>query len=167
METTEAYLSDLNVTTLSPASDVIPRLTRAAILFTIAFLVIASNLLIIIAFSVEKRLRVYTNYYIISMAIADAMLGLTGMGLSLFQNILGYRWTFGYVSCNIVLTFSHTSLHVSVLMLVVISIDRWYAIYYPLSTWHSAAGRTRSVAMSSYGLLGSSLGVIHRGLGHS
>ncbi|XP_071845571.1 muscarinic acetylcholine receptor M2-like [Apostichopus japonicus] len=132
METTEAYLSDLNVTTLSPASDVIPRLTRAAILFTIAFLVIASNLLIIIAFSVEKRLRIYTNYYIISMAIADAMLGLTGMGLSLFQNILGYRWTFRYVSCNIVLTFSHTSLHVSVLMLVVISIDRWYAIYYPL-----------------------------------
>ncbi|PIK56739.1 putative muscarinic acetylcholine receptor DM1 [Apostichopus japonicus] len=164
METTEAYLSDVNVTTLSPGSDVIPRfsvnMTRAAIQFTIAFLVIASNLLIIIAFSVEKRLRVYTNYYIISMAIADAMLGLTGMGLSLFQNILGYRWTFGYVSCNIVLTFSHTSLHVSVLMLVVISIDRWYAYTTPLSTWHSAAGRTRSVAMSSYGLWVHLLGVI-------
>ncbi|KAJ8029155.1 Muscarinic acetylcholine receptor M1 [Holothuria leucospilota] len=155
--------------TTFPLGDEVPsnitvNVTRVTILSVIAFLVVISNLSIILAFAVEKQLRVYTNYYIINMAIADVMVGLTAMGLSILQNLLQYVWPFGYIACNVIISISHSSLHVSVLMLVVICIDRWYAVHYPLK--HLAQRRKKNalrrnilVWLASFLFWGSFIGV--------
>lgn len=104
----------------------------ASLAFVITVLICLSNVIILLAFFSEKRLRVYSNYYVINMAIADLLVGLTAVGPAVIQILYGYRWPFGYISCAILIAISHAALHVSIIMVLVISVDRWYAVYHPL-----------------------------------
>lgn len=107
-------------------------LTQVIISSIVIFLVVSNNFLILLAFALEKRLRVYTNYYVVNMAIADGLVGLVAMGFSLWQSLMNFRWSFGHISCSIIMSITHTLLHVSIVMIAVISIDRCCAVYYPL-----------------------------------
>ncbi|KAJ8029638.1 Octopamine receptor beta-3R [Holothuria leucospilota] len=107
-------------------------LTQVIIPSIVIFLEVSSNFLIVLDFALEKRLRVYTNYYVVNMAIADSLVGLVAMGFHLGQSLMNFRWPFGHISCSIIMSITHTLLHVSVVMIAVISIDRCYEVYYPL-----------------------------------
>lgn len=127
-------------------SEVAPEIQlRGALLMLPFFLfVVLANVLTSLAFLVEKRLRVFYNYFVFNMAIADALIGITAMGSSVVQFLFNFQWPFGYVSCSILMTISHTSFHVSILMVLVICLDRWYSVHCPL---RHIRVRRRNVAM--------------------
>lgn len=71
----------------------VPRNTELNIPYTImeglvAFVAVIGNGLVIIVFFRERRLRRRTNYYIISLALADFLVGLIGIPFAVLVSIL-------------------------------------------------------------------------------
>ncbi|KAK0079535.1 hypothetical protein PV325_001095 [Microctonus aethiopoides] len=95
----------------------------------VAICAVIGNGLVIIVFSKEKKLRRRTNYYIISLATADLLVGLFAIpfailaSIGLPQNLHACLFT---VSVLVVLCT------ISIFCLVAVSIDRYWAILYPM-----------------------------------
>jgi 7 transmembrane receptor (rhodopsin family) len=69
----------------------VPRNTSPNLPYTImesivAILAVIGNLLVIIVFFRERRLRRRTNYYIVSLALADFLVGLIGIPFAIMVN---------------------------------------------------------------------------------
>ena len=92
---------------------------------------VTGNGLILIAFWKSRRLRTYFNYFICSMAFADLSVGAINMPVSSIQFFSG-RWPFGPRACLIFSIIDHIFVHVSVLSVVVIAIDRYKSLADPL-----------------------------------
>lgn len=79
-----------NVTDCSVEGDVtgLPKLNipYAIMEALVAFSAVIGNALIIIVFHRERRLRRRTNYYIISLALADFLVGLLGIPFAILVN---------------------------------------------------------------------------------
>ncbi|XP_072369067.1 trace amine-associated receptor 1-like [Scyliorhinus torazame] len=88
------------------------------------------NLLIIISIAYFTKLRTPTNAFIMSLAAADFLVGVTVMPFSMSKVVFG--WHFGKTFCKV-----HTIMDVllctsSILHLSCIAFDRFYAVCYPL-----------------------------------
>ena len=102
----------------------------------LSFFTVVGNLLIIILFAVNKRVRKKSLYFVINMASADLMLGTLGLPLyvKFFISTDYYRlstpkmnWTLVYVSKS----SYKLSLFVSFTSAALISYERFYAIHFP------------------------------------
>lgn len=96
----------------------------------VAVLAFLGNFLIIVAFVRHRSLHVYANYYIVSMAIADGLVGLIGIPVSILNSIgLPRHYTVCIFLQSIIMVLGTAS----IFMLVSVSIDRYWAIIHPLS----------------------------------
>ncbi|XP_043935424.1 trace amine-associated receptor 9-like [Protopterus annectens] len=102
------------------------------ILFSVGtILTITGNIMVIISICLFKQLHSPTNFLILSLAIADFLLGATVLPFSAVRAI-DTCWYFGEAFC----TF-HTSLDggicvTSIFHVCLIAVDRYFAIIYPL-----------------------------------
>lgn len=94
-------------------------------------LVIFGNLLVVFAVACTKRLRTLTGYLILSLAIADLMVGVAVLPFSTINAVLDV-WLFGEVWCQVWLVIDVWMCTASIYNLVAISIDRYIAITKPL-----------------------------------
>ncbi|XP_022914661.2 orexin/Hypocretin receptor type 1-like [Onthophagus taurus] len=102
------------------------------IMHTTVFVVgLMGNALVCVSVYRNHSMRTITNYFITNLAVADFMVLLFCLPPSLVWDVT-MTWFFGVVMCKIVLYLQTVSVTVSVLTLTFISIDRWYAICYPL-----------------------------------
>ncbi|XP_041969826.1 orexin receptor type 1-like [Aricia agestis] len=99
-----------------------------AIVFVIGLI---GNALVCIAVYRNHSMRTVTNYFIVNLAVADFMVILICLPPTVLWDVTE-TWFFGEAMCRIVLYFQSVSVTVSVLTLTFISIDRWYAICFPL-----------------------------------
>lgn len=161
MELSRDHIININFTLFpSPESDTTTsshssstsnlQLRGALIMLPFILFVVLANILTILAFLVEKRLHIFCNYFVINMAIADTLVGITAMAPSMVQFLLAFQWPFGHVSCSILMTISHMSFHVSILSVLVICADRWYAVTHPLK--HRSV-RSRGMALKVNSLI--------------
>ncbi|XP_077978311.1 muscarinic acetylcholine receptor M4-like [Glandiceps talaboti] len=105
----------------------------AALLTTIAFVTTVSNLLIIIAFAWNRKLRKLTNYFYVSMAISDFIAGLFDMAPGIWEALMGYEnWKFGRITCIAWLVLDYWIYTSSTYTMLVICIDRYFAILHGL-----------------------------------
>lgn len=82
----------------------VKRNTTPNILYTVmeslvAIVAVIGNGLVIIVFYRERRLRRRTNYYIISLALADLLVGLIGVPFAIlvsYQIIFNFEFIFNY-----------------------------------------------------------------------
>ena len=101
------------------------------ILSLIIVFAIAGNILVIVAILTDRNLRKTSNYFIVSLAVADTLVASLVMTFAVANDILGY-WIFGEVFCNIWMSFDVMCSTASILNLCAISMDRYIHIRSPL-----------------------------------
>ncbi|XP_026728031.1 orexin receptor type 1-like [Trichoplusia ni] len=103
------------------------------------------NALVCTAVYRNHSMRTVTNYFIVNLAVADFMVILICLPPTVLWDVTE-TWFFGTAMCRIVLYFQSVSVTVSVLTLTFISVDRWYAICFPLK-FKSTTGRAKTAIL--------------------
>lgn len=101
------------------------------ILGFVIVLTIFGNTTVLLAVYLDRRLRHTTNYFIVNLAAADLLLGVTVLPLSATLEVLKY-WPFGDVLCELWASADVLWCTASILTLCVISIDRYIGVTRPL-----------------------------------
>ncbi|KAJ8927896.1 hypothetical protein NQ314_019594 [Rhamnusium bicolor] len=104
---------------------------KATIMGTIIIASIFGNLLVIVSVMRHRKLRIITNYYVISLALADMLVAMFAMTFNASVQIFG-KWLFGYYMCDVWNSLDVYFSTASILHLCCISVDRYYAIVKPL-----------------------------------
>lgn len=65
---------------------------------------IFGNLLVIISVARFRKLRIITNYFVVSLAMADILVALVAMGFNASVIIFG-KWMFGFAMCKFFTSF--------------------------------------------------------------
>ncbi|KAJ0171628.1 hypothetical protein K1T71_013178 [Dendrolimus kikuchii] len=103
---------------------------------------LVGNALVCVAVYRNHSMRTVTNYFIVNLAAADFMVILFCLPATVLWDVTE-TWFLGDALCKILLYFQSVSVTVSVLTLTFISVDRWYAICYPLK-FKSTTGRAKT-----------------------
>ena len=101
------------------------------ILCIVIVLVIFGNILVITSVCINAKLRTVTNYFIVSLAIADLTLGIVVLPFSATLEVFGI-WVFGKRMCSIWLATDVWMCTASILNLCAISLDRYIAVTKPM-----------------------------------
>ncbi|KAK2589130.1 hypothetical protein KPH14_001953, partial [Odynerus spinipes] len=103
-------------------------------LFVSVIIVIAGglgNTLVCLAVVLDRKLHNLTNYFLLSLAIADLLVSLFVMPMSAIPGFLGY-WPLGIVWCNIYVTCDVLACSASIMHMCFISVGRYLGIRNPL-----------------------------------
>lgn len=122
-----------NQTSIAGASHSLPEIIVLSILVVILALVtIIGNLLVIIAFKIDKQLQTISNYFLLSLAVADMAIGFVSMPLYTVYLLMGY-WPLGSLYCDLWLSLDYTMSNASAANLLLISFDRYLSVTRPLT----------------------------------
>ncbi|XP_071541886.1 QRFP-like peptide receptor [Panulirus ornatus] len=109
-------------------SQLAPPLVVYAVTYVVGVL---GNALIIFTICRYRRLKTTTNVFLASLASADLLLILICIPVKIAR-LFSYTWTMGYTSCKLIYYMQTVSTVCSVLTLTIISLERCYAIIYPM-----------------------------------
>lgn len=137
LENSSSFLHNrTNATTLdNPNSDwtvLFVLVIKGFVFGTIIISAILGNALVIISVHRHRKLRVITNYYVVSLAVADMLVALCAMTFNASVELTGGKWMFGYFMCDVWTSLDVYFSTASILHLCCISVDRYYAIVRPL-----------------------------------
>ncbi|CAI4225238.1 unnamed protein product [Auanema sp. JU1783] len=104
-----------------------------SVLTVLVFVVVLGNALVIAAVLLRRRLRSATGLLILSLGVADLMVGIVILPFSIANEVLSGYWIFGDTWCTIWVTMDIWMCTASIYNLVAISIDRYIAIIKPLN----------------------------------
>ncbi|XP_034487365.1 tachykinin-like peptides receptor 99D [Drosophila innubila] len=125
-----------------------------SILFGVVVIVATGgNLIVVWIVLTTKRMRTVTNYFIVNLSIADAMVSSLNVTFSYYYMLDG-DWPFGEFYCKVSQFIAMLSICASVFTLMAISIDRYVAIMKPLQPRMS---KRRNLAIAAVIWLSSSL----------
>ncbi|XP_013165434.1 PREDICTED: probable G-protein coupled receptor No9 [Papilio xuthus] len=116
-----------------------------AVLALIDVLVVAGNWLVIAAVLCSSKLRSVTNLFIVSLAVADLLVGLAVLPFSATREVFKI-WIFGDVWCSVWLAVDVWMCTASILNLCAISLDRYVAVTRPVS-YPTIMSRRRAKAL--------------------
>ncbi|XP_072048174.1 adenosine receptor A2a-like [Amphiura filiformis] len=104
-----------------------------------AIMAVLGNGLVLLAFAkVERLLRSQTNYFILSLASADLLVGLLGVP---FAILTSEGLPYNFRGCVIMLTFLLWLCGTSTFSLIGVTVDRFIAVSHPLSYQSIMTGR--------------------------
>ena len=103
------------------------------VLILFSLITIVGNILVICAVLRERYLKSATNYYIVSLAIADLLVGLVVMPFNTIHEMTNNYWFFGQLWCDLWHSLDVFASTASILSLVVIALDRYSAISDPFN----------------------------------
>ena len=104
---------------------------KGIIMSIILICAILGNLLVVVSLFRNRKLRIITNYFVVSLAVADILVALMAMPFNASVE-LTEQWLFSSRMCDLWNSFDVYASTVSILHLCCISIDRYYAIVKPL-----------------------------------
>lgn len=97
----------------------------------LSLVTIIGNVLVMISFKMDRRLQTVNNYFLLSLAVADFMIGLISMPLFTTYTLLE-GWRLGPITCDLWLALDYLCSNASVLNLLMISFDRYFSVTNPL-----------------------------------
>lgn len=103
---------------------------KSTVMVLIMLGAVFGNILVVTAVMKFERLRVITNYFIVSLAFADFLVAILVMPFNASIEING-RWIFGRAMCDVFNSNDVLFSTASILHLCCISMDRYIAIMYP------------------------------------
>ncbi|XP_006820091.1 dopamine receptor 2-like [Saccoglossus kowalevskii] len=109
------------------------RIFLGLLLSILAILTVVSNTIVVVAIARIRSLRTITNSLIVSLAIADLIMGLITMPLAIVNDIAGGQWYLGHIACDFWMATEILSGTASIMNLSMISLERYIAIQYPLT----------------------------------
>ncbi|XP_064182760.1 muscarinic acetylcholine receptor M5a [Anguilla rostrata] len=128
-----------NSTICGNASDIQPIghslwevITIATVSAIVSLITIIGNILVMLSFKVNSQLKTVNNYYLLSLAFADLIIGVFSMNLYTSYILMGY-WSLGSLACDLWLAVDYVASNASVMNLLVISFDRYFSITRPLT----------------------------------
>lgn len=153
--TLETVASEL---TAEPEGDPPLDLTYAITEILVAVVAIIGNALTLTVFAVDRKLRRLTNYYIVALAVADLLVGVLGIPFAILTSIglPKLLWP-----CLLMLSTLLVLCTTSIFCLVAVSVDRYWAILYPL---RYSRVMTAKIARCKYSRCGPSYCVVVTGL---
>ncbi|GBM52439.1 Muscarinic acetylcholine receptor M3 [Araneus ventricosus] len=104
----------------------------ATVTTLLSLVTIIGNVLVMVSFNMDKRLQTVNNYFLLSLAVADFMIGLFSMPLFTTYTLME-GWTLGPVVCDLWLALDYLCSNASVLNLLMISFDRYFSITNPFT----------------------------------
>ncbi|XP_055540717.1 D(2)-like dopamine receptor [Wyeomyia smithii] len=110
------------------------------------------NILVCLAVALDRKLQNVTNYFLLSLAIADLLVSLFVMPLGAIPGFLGY-WPFGVTWCNIYVTCDVLACSASILHMCFISLGRYLGIRNPLGSRHHSTKRLTGIKIALVWLL--------------
>ncbi|KAK6182874.1 hypothetical protein SNE40_010460 [Patella caerulea] len=127
-------LSNLN-SSLDTSGETRSTLEVAIISFLVVLLSLMTaggNLLVIWAFKIDRRLQTVSNYFLLSLAVADISIGVVSMPFYTVYLLMDH-WPLGTLLCDIWLSLDYTMSNASVANLIIISFDRYLSVTRPLT----------------------------------
>ncbi|XP_041663039.1 5-hydroxytryptamine receptor 2A [Cheilinus undulatus] len=116
-----------------PAQQVAVEKNWAALLILLVIAVtVMGNILVILAVSLEKKLQNATNYFLMSLAVADMLLGILVMPVSMVTILYDYGWPLPSDLCPIWIYLDVLFSTASIMHLCAISLDRYIGIRNPI-----------------------------------
>lgn len=96
----------------------------------VGLVAVIGNGMVIAVFQKERRLRRRTNYYIVSLAIADFLVGLLGIPFAVLASI---GLPTNLHACLFTISTLVVLCTISIFCLVAVSVDRYWAILHPMA----------------------------------
>lgn len=118
--------------TTFPPSDKLFRFLVASLIIIVITGSVCGNLLVCLAIGLNKRLRKTTNYFIFSLAISDLLTALFSMPFDVEGDFTQHQWSKGEFMCNFRVFMYLIAAPTSILNLMAVSLDRFFAISWPL-----------------------------------
>ncbi|NWY52964.1 HRH1 protein, partial [Chionis minor] len=98
---------------------------------SISLITIVMNILVLCAVKTEKKLQTVGNLYIVSLSIADLIVGAAVMPLNIVY-LLSDVWTLGLPACLFWLSMDYVASTASIFNLFILCIDRYRSVEQPL-----------------------------------
>ncbi|XP_009991855.1 PREDICTED: D(4) dopamine receptor [Chaetura pelagica] len=96
-------------------------------------LIVGGNGLVCLSVCTERALKTTTNYFIVSLAVADLLLALLVLPLYVYSEFQGGVWSLSTALCDALMTMDVMLCTASIFNLCAISVDRFIAVSIPLN----------------------------------
>ncbi|NXW55583.1 HRH1 protein, partial [Eurystomus gularis] len=98
---------------------------------SISLITIVMNILVLCAVKTEKKLQTVGNLYIVSLSVADLIVGVAVMPLNIVY-LLSPMWPLGLPACLFWLSMDYVASTASIFNLFILCIDRYRSVQQPL-----------------------------------
>ncbi|XP_019633525.1 PREDICTED: histamine H1 receptor-like [Branchiostoma belcheri] len=105
------------------------------------------NAMVLHAVRTNKELQTVSNFFIVSLAVSDLVVGTGVMSLSTAY-ILAEEWRFGLALCQVWLSLDYVASTASIFNLFVLNLDRYWSVTDPLKYLRKRTKRRASVLIS-------------------
>uniref|UniRef100_A0A915DHX8 G-protein coupled receptors family 1 profile domain-containing protein n=1 Tax=Ditylenchus dipsaci TaxID=166011 RepID=A0A915DHX8_9BILA len=104
-----------------------------ASMLTVMLVIVFGNLMVVLTVNNDQKLRSQRqNWLIVSLALADLLVGLLIMPLTMIYEIVG-SWVLGNLLCELWLALDVLFVTASILHICIISLDRYWSVTQPLT----------------------------------
>ncbi|UYV62387.1 ADRA1B [Cordylochernes scorpioides] len=116
-----------------PYSQLVTLFLKGSLIVSIITLTVGGNLLVLMAMCTNASLRTTTNVFIVNLALADLLLGVSVLPFSATIELFDKKWFFGQIFCNVWAAVDVLCCTASINSLCIISIDRYIGVTQPLT----------------------------------